>query len=690
MAVVLRFKTPRRSNAHGRFDVNTWHGQARALHEQRGTDSDDEHTSRSHFIILTRTNGRDNLAQSTGATVASDFFRIASAWAAQGFGVFPLVPGTKKPRAGSRGIDEATTDLAQIAAWGDENPQYEVGVAPDTGGCFVLDIDTKNGKEGDASLLALELEHGNLPDSNVFWTPSGGRHIWFKGRVRSSVETLAPGIDTRGIGGYVRVLEPLLGFWAPQPSPSWIPLALEPKERQFTSTEVELDEPVNVERFRQYLEREPGPREGQGSDAQCLKVAAAGKDYGLSPAKIAAMMCEWAPGFDPWWVESKVEHAWAYGQNEPGAKAMEQPAKIWDIGALTAWTPPTPLASSGPNESQSRYRLLSEAEQDALQPPEWCVEGWFPKTGTALLYGAPGSYKSFVATELAMSRAAGMPFYGAPGASGVSVVYAAGEGAIGLGKKRRPAWRWARGVQGPLPMYLSDLVPPADIKEATAFAHAIDAKGLKPGLIILDTASRMMAPAGLDENAAKDVGRFLQVVEALEEYFRPCLVVVIHHAGKDSGRGARGSSNLPAGFDVVMHVEADKETIVATVTVDKQKDAEEPRPLKLRGEKVADSLVFSPMTDAEASALEAVTDTRLNKKDVTRVLQSLGAYGTENGVATRVLATAIVVARELDLAPDAQERAVRVVVKELERVTWKRDLTFQDGSWGIAQNEREL
>ena len=38
-------------------------------------------------------------------------------------------------------------------------------------------------------------------------TPSGGAHVWFKsaGQVRNSADAIAPGVDTRGDGGYVIV-----------------------------------------------------------------------------------------------------------------------------------------------------------------------------------------------------------------------------------------------------------------------------------------------------------------------------------------------------------------------------------------------------------------------------------------------------------------------------------------------------
>ena len=88
-------------------------------------------------------------------------------------------------------------------------PSANIGVS--TGrpsGVFVVDIDMKNGKNGEQELRALELKYGKLPTTVELITPLGGRHLWFRmpeHAVPSSVDKIAPGIDIRGDGGYVLV-----------------------------------------------------------------------------------------------------------------------------------------------------------------------------------------------------------------------------------------------------------------------------------------------------------------------------------------------------------------------------------------------------------------------------------------------------------------------------------------------------
>ena len=67
---------------------------------------------------------------------------------------------------------------------------------------MVLDVD---GDKGAASLRALELQHGALPETVVSLTGRGGRHHGFRhpgGWVPNAVGRW-PGIDIRGDGGYI-------------------------------------------------------------------------------------------------------------------------------------------------------------------------------------------------------------------------------------------------------------------------------------------------------------------------------------------------------------------------------------------------------------------------------------------------------------------------------------------------------
>ena len=68
------------------------------------------------------------------------------------------------------------------------------------------------------------------------------------------------------------------------------------------------------------------------------------------------------------------------------------------------------------------------------------------------------------------------------------------------------------------------------------------------------------------------MGRFVNCCTAIERHFE-CLVVVVHHVGKDASRGGRGSNALNGAADATMMVE--KFETYSTVRVEEMKDGPE-------------------------------------------------------------------------------------------------------------------
>lgn len=141
---------------------------------------------------------------------------VAYACSRLGFRVFPLRRDLGTP-AFTGWPEAATTDTAQIRAWWSGNySTCGVGIAtgPESK-LWVLDIDVKDA-DGFTSLREMCARNncGTEPFTNtmVVRTPSGGAHVYFRwdescdteGGIRNSAKALAPGLDVRGIRGYVR------------------------------------------------------------------------------------------------------------------------------------------------------------------------------------------------------------------------------------------------------------------------------------------------------------------------------------------------------------------------------------------------------------------------------------------------------------------------------------------------------
>lgn len=102
------------------------------------------------------------------------------------------------------GVKDASTDPEVIQRWMIETDgQANIGIATGNG-LLVLDIDSKSG--GFESLAVLEGRFGRLPITPTVQTGGGGKHYYFSYPEGSSIgnkAAIVPGIDIRGMGGYV-------------------------------------------------------------------------------------------------------------------------------------------------------------------------------------------------------------------------------------------------------------------------------------------------------------------------------------------------------------------------------------------------------------------------------------------------------------------------------------------------------
>ncbi len=152
---------------------------------------------------------------STEAQSTPDLLAHALAYAERGWPVLPLHSWTgsrcscgrddctspaKHPRT-AHGLKDATGAPAIIRGWWRRWRMANIGLA--TGFAFdVLDMD---GLAGAASLVSLLAEHGQLPVLPTVLTPrDGGMHLYLLPTgLGNSAGKLAPGLDYRGVGGYV-------------------------------------------------------------------------------------------------------------------------------------------------------------------------------------------------------------------------------------------------------------------------------------------------------------------------------------------------------------------------------------------------------------------------------------------------------------------------------------------------------
>lgn len=263
-----------------------------------------------------------------------------------------------------------------------------------------------------------------------------------------------------------------------------------------------------------------------------------------------------------------------------------------------------------------QHRLRSTLELYRLPPPVWLIEGVLPMGGVVGLYGPPGTYKTFIAMDMALSVASGTPWQKHPTKKGF-VVYIAAEGGTGI-TIRIAAWHKDRAISEsrtsigwltePIPIYsdsdsLNDLIK-----------RVSDEIDHPPVLIVIDTLARCFEG---DENQQEDMGRFIGGVDQLRKEFGST-VLIVHHTRLD-GQRERGNTSFRGAADTMLAVGVGDKKGDIRLTCSKQKDAEEFSELAFRAKIIAlqipgftefstSIVVATEHGDRDAAILAAVRD----------------------------------------------------------------------------------
>lgn len=504
--------------------------------------------------------------------------------------------GKHPVRAGwQRGGLTSTADA--YAAFCEEGPDWNVGIltgAPS--GFFVVDVDAEAG--GLESLADLERSHGPLPETLTFATGGGGRHLLFAMPagfdVRNNSRKLAPGIDVRGTGGMIVAPPSVSGKGAYRvigerpiaDPPTWLEEAVRP------APGVELADAVVIEDLPAWseLDAETRARVGRYAKSVLEREARAYTDAapGTGNATLFQAACNVLEVVQSPWnllTETDALHALEAARQlritlrqGAGGQGPEEFRKTYlsARGKVTGQGRPLPAppmdgilfdpfpgagAPAAPAADQAgapapapplsrldwlRGQLLTAAQVAAQPPPKPLVVGWLDLDSEAWMIGAPGTFKSFVALDLAGHVGRGLPWLGRRTAK-AAVLYMVAEGAGGMALRVR-AWEAKHGpMEGvvflPLPVQVAD-------REGWAALIAL-AGELDPGLVIIDTQARVTV--GLNEQAAEQMGLYVEAVRQLRVATR-ATVLTVHHTGRD-GKNARGSSAIDGAQDTELKLE---------------------------------------------------------------------------------------------------------------------------------------
>lgn len=234
----------------------------------------------------------------------------------------------------------------------------------------------------------------------------------------------------------------------------------------------------------------------------------------------------------------------------------------------------TPGEAAEPKEHQrpDRFAFIRAADFARRQSVEWLIKGIIPR-GANMTYGGSGDGKTFVKLDMAFHIAMGLDWNGHKTNQG-RVLYFCAEGAGGF-TARLKAIASHKGVDldkdiddwllvvPDTPNFLTEDDVRRIVKRFKEFGKPID-------MVIIDTLAQ--TTAGADENSAKEMSKAFRYIEILCRKMKAAYDL-IHHAGKNEERGARGWSGMKAPLDSQIHIYRDGER--RFMWVDKMKDGKD-------------------------------------------------------------------------------------------------------------------
>jgi hypothetical protein len=257
-----------------------------------------------------------------------------------------------------------------------------------------------------------------------------------------------------------------------------------------------------------------------------------------------------------------------------------------------AGTPPTthaPVTDVPPDPEPSYLDTLRDALVDThgldhIPDPEPLIgEDIMFRDSLAWMVGKPGSYKSFVALDIAGCVGTGETWHGYRVSAG-RVLFLVAEGVRGT-KRRVRAWEKAMGRAMEGVQFLPVAVQSKVDGQWSALVEL--AREMTPTLIVIDTQARVTV--GVEENSNTEMGHFVDQAERLRKATGAC-VLIVHHIGRNGDTG-RGATTLDGAMSTIVKVAKDDDR--AKLECQKNKDGAEWEPINLRAVPTAESVVLA-------------------------------------------------------------------------------------------------
>ncbi len=222
-------------------------------------------------------------------------------------------------------------------------------------------------------------------------------------------------------------------------------------------------------------------------------------------------------------------------------------------------------------DQEPLFMRLKDAKRQ-IRSIDWLIDKHIKKESLVMIGGAPGSGKSYVALDMALSVATGKPWLEAHPVQQGEVILVACEGRDSL---LRRVWSWEdlkNKGQDVEDAYITQAeivvgTDPNAVNSTEQFAKFIEAQAVKPKMIVLDTMNFTLGSC--NENDSNLMTEYFTTLSRnLIRRFK-CVVVLVHHTNKGK-TDIRGSSAIRGALDALYFVDQTNGQFV--IENDKHKD----------------------------------------------------------------------------------------------------------------------
>jgi hypothetical protein len=475
-----------------------------------------------------------------------------------GFYVFPVNPD-KTPRGKWKALATTDPDAIEVIDW-----DGLIGIYCARSNCFAIDLDRKNGVDGLATWERWQDHYGTATPGPAQETPHG-KHLLFKLPEKLSIPNKAgwkPGIDLRSEGyicsgpGYAWTTPPE----TPLPdAPAWFldhfdpELEIQPVMQDHSSASAAADYWL-----RKYLPRAAIGRRNETGFELALQC----RDSGIPRAETESLP----------YPEVCLQGQQVYSRQEWLATVKSVYERAARPAAMMGGRTQDPPDPGTPLESQpgARQRFILRDAAYALQPQppiDYIVEDLLTHSSVNVIYGEPGSKKTYTALSLAVCVANGRNWLGFKTRKNPVLVIDEESGEKRLSRRMGEAIRGESGDPASPIFYTSLAGFKLDDPDDPILIQAlIEQTGAR--LVILDALADIMDG---DENDKKDVQPVFNALRKIAER-TDSAILVLHHSNKTGGY--RGSSAIKGSSDLMIQVTSENGSNLVNYNTEKNRDGD--------------------------------------------------------------------------------------------------------------------